>query len=479
MATSSPTSDSLDRRSTRSQRGAATSSGTSKRRSSEKEKKTSKRDKKDSEKHDAKKKKKKPDKELEKTKQPDTPEAPEEEAKAPSHVKRAEVSASDPPEAPPEAKRRKPDVETEGMPGVGGVATPPMVDTQPQKTEPEHHGPAKVQPADDQTTERQKTNVQPADDQTERQNLADGLRGLSWMRDPANSLDAVQHAQDAYHVGDTSSGWWSGPVVQRQPWEIAFMQHGLQPPDLGSAFCARPRPVHEQRMWVPPPAMVISTLTGVQCNSVYVRVPTPQWPLSAGPKPEDASNKEKQNITEDTSTRNTGTMNTEEDANTAAWNQSDTNIEGGNAWEGQDDQQEWQEWYASKSYQHGYDENTWWPWDQGTWHDQEWAEWAGDDGQGGNDDTQDDEDESNVPEPKGPPPSKAMPRPPSYPPPGRLIAEQLAAGYDPLQQQGTGTTSSSIRGPREPRIVPPPAGNPPPMTAYSSIMSRLGPWKSG
>ena len=85
---------------------------------------------------------------------------------------------------------------------------------------------------------------------------------------------------------------WNGPVVQRQPWEIAFVQQGLKPPDLDDGRFHRGRPGRYNHLPPLPPKIIMSTLednrwSGWQCqrNAVYVAVPIPRAVMTAGPRP--------------------------------------------------------------------------------------------------------------------------------------------------------------------------------------------------
>lgn len=79
--------------------------------------------------------------------------------------------------------------------------------------------------------------------------------------------------------------WWTGPVVQRQAWELQWLKAKMKPPTLGNALFNAGR-IGYPTDSAPPPSFVASTLgSGMQKNAVYIRVPVPWVPMTAGPRP--------------------------------------------------------------------------------------------------------------------------------------------------------------------------------------------------
>ena len=281
--------------------------------------------------------------------------------------------------------------------------------------------------------------------------------------------------------------WWCGPVVQRQAWELQWLKARMRPPTLNNDLFNSGY-IGFKTYDTPPPSFIASTLgQGVQKNAVYIRVPMPYIPMTAGPRPPlpPPPLPPPKEAPPDTPypSPSPPPWNRNDDTNNTDNQEEDSHHHGGGvifesvSWRGpatsNNNEEQWSTEDWSRWNQGPWTIEDWQSWNAGPWTGNEWETWMagyyGQCGQSGNpegsqkDNGEDDDDEEGgsddamkpkkghvVPPPKSmpPPQPKAMPvpprvspvhpgaeaekvpAPPTCPPPGHVIAQQFAEQRD-------------------------------------------------
>lgn len=271
--------------------------------------------------------------------------------------------------------------------------------------------------------------------------------------------------------------WWTGPVVQRQAWELQWLKAKMKPPTLGNALFNAGR-IGYPTDSAPPPSFVASTLgSGMHKNAVYIRVPVPWVPMTAGPRPPPQRPLQPPPPPLVSSMESSG-MNRNETGggfHTSSWRGVPVR-----------DDATWETAAPATS-----------SWETGPWSEEDWKIWEAST-YGGNQPGDADEESSTKTAKKVPEP-KAMPKEPNVP----KVPQPKAMPVQPKEPKEVPPPENRPE-PRHPVVVPPPTpltpappSCPPPghiiaqqfaeastnddfeyvqTDAYAEIMHRLGSW---